>query len=74
MSNRTRNSPTEHGLPFTILADPSKQTAKDYGVLKKYCSDMELASRETFLIDPQGKIVKHYPSRGSEGALAGRAQ
>jgi len=56
----------EHGLPFTILADPEKKTAADYGVLKKMYG-MELAARETFLIDPQGKIVKHYPSVDPKG-------
>jgi peroxiredoxin Q/BCP len=57
----------EHGLPFTILADPEKKTAKDYGVLKKYMGTMELANRETFLIDPKGNIVKHYPSVDPKG-------
>ena len=57
----------EHGLPFTILADPEKQTARDYGVLKKFMGTMELANRETFLIDPKGRIVKHYPSVDPKG-------
>ena len=50
----------KHGLPFPILADPTKATAKKYGVLKSYLGTMELAKRETFLIDPQGNIVKRY--------------
>lgn len=50
----------KHGLPFTLLADPEKTTAKEYGVLKSYLGAMELAKRDTFLIDPQGRIVKHY--------------
>ncbi|HJS21733.1 MAG TPA: peroxiredoxin [Steroidobacteraceae bacterium] len=57
----------EHGLPFTILADPTKQTAKDYGVLKKYMGTMELASRETFLIDPKGNVAKYYPAVDPKG-------
>jgi peroxiredoxin Q/BCP len=56
----------EHGLPFTILADPEKKTAKDYGVLKKMFG-MELADRETFLVDPQGNIAKHYPAVDPKG-------
>jgi peroxiredoxin Q/BCP len=28
---------------------------------------MELAKRDTFLIDPQGKIVKHYPDVDPKG-------
>ena len=50
----------EHGLPFTILADPTKQTAKDYGVLVKMMGMFELAQRDTFIIDPQGRIAKHF--------------
>ena len=50
----------KHGLPFPILADSTKETTKKYGVLKTYLGTMELAKRDTFLIDPQGKIVKHY--------------
>ena len=50
----------KHGLPFPILADSTKATAKQYGVLKSYLGALELAKRDTFLIDPQGKIVKRY--------------
>jgi thioredoxin-dependent peroxiredoxin len=50
----------EHGLPFTLLADSTKETAKTYGVLTKMMGIMEVAQRDTFLIDPTGKIVKHY--------------
>jgi peroxiredoxin Q/BCP len=49
----------KHGLPFPILADSTKETAKKYGVLKSYFG-MELAKRDTFLIDPEGRIVKRY--------------
>jgi peroxiredoxin Q/BCP len=57
----------EHGLPFTLLADPDKTVARRYGVLKTYMGVMELARRDTFLIDPKGKIVKHYESVKPEG-------
>lgn len=57
----------EHGLPFTLLADPTKETAKTYGVLKKMMGVLEAAQRDTFLIDPNGKIVKHYPSVDPKG-------
>lgn len=50
----------KHGLPFPILADSSKQTTRAYGVLKSYLGAMELARRETFLIDPEGRVVKRY--------------
>jgi len=49
----------KHGLPFPILADPTKATAKRYDALKSYFG-MELAKRDTFLIDPEGRIVKRY--------------
>jgi peroxiredoxin Q/BCP len=49
----------KHGLPFPILADPTKETAKKYGALKSYFG-MELARRDTFLIDPEGRVVKRY--------------
>ena len=50
----------EHGLPFTILADPTKQTTRDYGVLTTMLGVFELAQRDTFIIDPQGRLAKHY--------------
>lgn len=50
----------KHGLPFPILADSTKSTAKSYGVLKSYLGTIELARRDTFLIDPEGRIVKRY--------------
>ena len=46
----------KHSLPFTLLADPTKQTAQRYGVM----NFTGFAKRETFLIDPKGKIVKRY--------------
>jgi peroxiredoxin Q/BCP len=49
----------KHKLPFTLLADSDKSVAKSYGVLTTY-SGMELASRQTFLIDPDGNVAKHY--------------
>ena len=50
----------EHGLPFPILADADKKVATAYGVLTKFMGMMELARRDTFIIDPQGKIARHY--------------
>jgi peroxiredoxin Q/BCP len=48
-----------HGLPFPLLADPAGQAADAYGVRTKMFG-MTVAKRQTFLIDPQGKIAKHY--------------
>jgi peroxiredoxin Q/BCP len=50
----------EHSLPFTLLADPTKQTAKDYGVLVKWMGAIEIAQRDTFIVDPDGRIARHF--------------
>lgn len=64
----------EHRLPFRILADSKKETAKAYGVLTKFMGVMELAQRDTFLIDPQGRVARHWvkvdPKGHSEMVLA----
>lgn len=57
----------EHSLPFTLLADSTKETARSYGVLRSALGLMEIASRETFIIDPQGRIAKHYVSVDPKG-------
>ncbi len=49
----------EHGLPFPLLADSAFTTAKAYGVLIQRGTTM-MAGRDTFLIDPTGKVAKHY--------------
>jgi peroxiredoxin Q/BCP len=57
----------EHSLPFTLLADSSKATAKAYGVLYKAFMIMEVARRDTFIIDPQGRIARHYQDVNAKG-------
>ena len=57
----------EYKLPFPILADSEKRVTREYGVLKKYLGTMELANRETFVIDPQGKVAKHYTVADPKG-------
>ena len=57
----------KHSLPFTILADSDKAVTKSYGVLKTYMGVMEMARRDTFIIDPQGRVAKHYESVNPEG-------
>jgi len=57
----------KHGVPFPILADSDKAVTKKYGVLKTYLGTIKMAKRDTFLIDPQGKIVKHYPDVDPKG-------
>jgi peroxiredoxin Q/BCP len=49
----------EHGLPFPLLADTEGTTASAYGV-KSRIMGMTLAKRQTFLIDPDGNVARHY--------------
>jgi len=46
-------------LPFVILADTGGDTARTYGVLRDY-KLMKIASRQSFLVNPEGVLVKHY--------------
>jgi peroxiredoxin Q/BCP len=57
----------QHSLPFTLLADSSKTTASEYGVISGVSGALGVAQRETFLIDPTGKIAKHYQSVNPKG-------
>ena len=63
----------KYSLPFPLLADVDAETAKDYGVLGNFMG-MKLAKRQSFLIDPEGRVAKHYrkvnPSTHTEEVLA----
>ncbi|HKJ17568.1 MAG TPA: peroxiredoxin [Xanthomonadales bacterium] len=50
---------SKYELPFTLLSDPEGETCADYGVLRDY-KLMQIADRQSFIIDPDGKIAKHY--------------
>ena len=50
---------SKYKLPFVILADESGATAEAYGVLTDWKA-MKIASRQSFLVDPEGVIAKHY--------------
>ena len=45
----------KHNLPFTLLADPEKNVLDAYGA-----NGEVYAKRSTFIINPEGKIVKIY--------------
>lgn len=64
---------TKDGLTFHLLADPNHKVVDEYGSLGHYGS-MTLAQRNTFLINPKGKIVKVWtkvdPQKHSEEVLA----
>lgn len=61
---------TKESLTFKLLADPEKKMVDSYGSLNQ----RGMASRNTFLIDPQGKIAKVWtnvsPQAHSEEVLA----
>jgi peroxiredoxin Q/BCP len=48
---------TKEGLTFRLLADPEHKVVDAYGSLGSFMG-MTIANRNTFLIDPQGKIAK----------------
>ena len=68
---------TKEGLTFRLLADPDHKVVDEYGSLGHFGS-MTIAQRNTFLIAPQGKIVKVWtkvdPSHHSEEVLAELAE
>jgi len=68
---------TKEGLTFRLLADPEHKVVDAYGSLGHF-GPMTIANRNTFLIDPQGKIVKEWtkvdPQVHSEEVLAALAE
>lgn len=61
------------GLTFTLLSDSDKKVVAEYGSLGSF-GPVKIAKRNTFLIDPQGKIVKVWtgvdPAHHSQEVLA----
>lgn len=49
----------KYSLPFPLLADTTGTTADAYGVKTKMFG-WTVAKRQTFLIGPDGKVVRHY--------------
>jgi peroxiredoxin Q/BCP len=66
----------KEGADFPLLADPTKEVAKKYGVLADYSKFNlgELANRWTFYIGRDGKILdidkKVNPARSGEDIVA----
>jgi peroxiredoxin Q/BCP len=52
---------TQESLTFKLLADPDHKVIDEYGVPIKGMGPVKFASRQTFLISPDGKIVKFWP-------------
>ncbi len=63
----------KEGLNFKLLSDADRKVSTEYGTLTNLAV-VKYASRNTFLIDPQGKIAKVYtdvkPNTHSEQVLA----
>jgi peroxiredoxin Q/BCP len=49
---------TKDGLNFKLLADPNEKVIDAYGVPVKSLPGMKFAMRYTFLIGPDGKVLK----------------
>jgi peroxiredoxin Q/BCP len=47
----------KEGLSFKLLSDPEAQVSTQYGSVMDY-KGSKLSARNTFLIDPQGKVAK----------------
>jgi peroxiredoxin Q/BCP len=47
---------------FKLLADPDHKVVDAYGVPVKGMGPVKFASRQTFLISPDGKVVKFWPT------------
>lgn len=64
---------TKQGLTFKLLADTEHKVVKEYGSTMSY-NGVEIAARNTFIIDPQGKIVRTYssvdPNKHSQDVLS----
>jgi len=67
----------KEGLNFKLLADPDAKVSAQYGATMDYKGAM-MAARNTFLINPEGKIAKVYtgvkPAEHSEQVLKDLAE
>ncbi len=50
----------KYELNFTLLSDPDKQVIEAYGAWGKKMFGKEGALRKTFIINPEGQVVKVY--------------
>ena len=72
-----KNFCTKEGLNFKLLADSDQKVSEMYDSLKDY-NGKKLSARNTFIIDPKGKIAKVFlavkPAGHSEEVLAALAE
>ena len=60
----------KYDLPYTLLADADKKVAKAFGVIKDksmYGKIFKGIARTTFVIGPEGKIVKVFENVKPDG-------
>jgi peroxiredoxin Q/BCP len=66
----------KEGLAFKLLSDPDSKVSDAYGSVMEY-NGMKLSARNTFIIDPKGKIAQVFlkvkPATNSEEVLAALA-
>lgn len=67
----------KEGLAFKLLADTDAKVSTEYGSIMEYQGN-KLSARNTFIIDPNGKIAKVFPkvkvAAHSEEVLAALAE
>jgi thioredoxin-dependent peroxiredoxin len=72
-----KNFCAKEGLNFKLLADTEVKVSAAYGSVMEYNGN-KLSARNTFIIDPQGKIAKVFPAvkvaKHSEEVLAALAE
>lgn len=56
----------KHHLPFTLLADSATKVTRLYGLESNFFG-MKLARRDTFIVDPTGRIARHYANVTAAG-------
>ena len=67
---RQKRFKDKYDLPFPLLADTDKKVCHAYGVIKEknmYGKKVMGIERTTFLISPEGKIVRIFPKVKAEG-------
>jgi peroxiredoxin Q/BCP len=68
----------KEGLAFKLLSDTDMKVSDAYGSLMEYKPGMKLSARNTFIIDPQGKVAKVFmkvsPGGHSAEVLAALAE
>jgi peroxiredoxin Q/BCP len=67
----------KEGLHFTLLSDPDGKVSSEYGSVMDY-QGKKLSARNTFIIDPSGKVVRVFsgvkPAGHSAEVLAALAE